>query len=350
MRKLIDNPVILKPIIANRNIMCPFDFYGLDDADMVRAHHDGRIASIQTRICPYCGRRYISLGYIDDLKKIRIKGVSYYNLNLPEYRQREMIELDEKGRIVVKKKEKSIEEKILDTLKENQPLYPKVLARMIGEDKETVRDYLYSNLGNSVFKDDEHYWWIRDGHLRWKHNKTYYIADYVKYRYWRYRDDNELEDTKLILDAKKGKDEAINRVADKLKDVVSELIDKYVNTEYLIIAPVPSSDSSRNSPMFDVAERIREHCYFDGEILVARMFSRMYDVPAAHAGERLSYSDQKSSILCLYPHFCTDEFTCIILDDITTTGTMMNVCSDILIENGMPYENIIRLAFAKTGG
>ena len=340
---------ILPPIIANRNIMCPFDFYGLEDDSYISARYDGRNLNVKIRICPWCDRKYTTLKYFDDLKTIKIKGKPYINLNLPEYRMRTMVELNEKG-IPVEKREKTIEEKIIDILMERQPLYPKHIARLIKEDKDTVKDYLYNKLGDAVYRDSEYYWWINDCSFMWTHDKVYYYTDYVKSAFWRYRDESEVEDSKLILAAKDGNEDAIDCVADKLLDGIDELIEKYVRTDYLIIAPLPSSKVNKKSSMFEVASRLKENCSFQGYIYVLNILSRYYDMPTAHESRvRPEYDEQKDSIMCMYPALCDENYSCILLDDITTTGTMMDVCKDILIENGMPEENIIRVAFAKTG-
>ena len=38
----------------------------------------------------------------------------------------------------------------------------------------------------------------------------------------------------------------------------------------------------------------------------------------------------------------------IIMDDISTRGTIMNACEDILVENGAKKENIFKFAIYKT--
>ena len=341
---------ILKPIIANRNIMCPFDFYGLEDDSLISARFDGRDIKVRVRICPCCERKYTSLRYFGDLKTIRIKGIPCINLNLPEYQKRTIVELNGNG-IPVEKREKTVEEKIIDILKERQPLYPKSIAGFIHEDRDYVKDCLYSKLGNKVYRDELYYWWIKDCSLRWTHDKIYYFTDYVKKVFWRYRDESEIEDSKLIIDAKEGDKEAIGLVAEKMQAGIDELIAKHVNTKHLIFAPLPSSKVKKKSPMFQVASELKDNSSFQGNIHVLNILSRIYDIRAAHDNHiRPSYEEQMDSIMCIYPALCDDNYTCILLDDITTKGTMMNVCRDILIENGMPYKNIICVAFAKTGG
>ena len=141
--------------------MCPFDFYGLEDDSLVSVRFDGRDMKVRIRICPCCERKYTSLKYFSDLKTIRIKGISCINLNLSEYQGRTMVELNEKG-IPVAKRENTVEEKIIDILKERQPLYPKTIARFIHEDRDCVKDCLYNKLGDKVFRDDQYFWWIKD--------------------------------------------------------------------------------------------------------------------------------------------------------------------------------------------
>lgn len=341
---------ILKPIIANRNIMCPFDFYGLEDDRLISARFDGRDIKVRIRICPCCKRKYTSLKYFDDLKTIRIKGTPCINLNLPEYQERTMVELSKKG-ILVEKREKTVEEKIIDILKERQPLYPKSIADFIHEDRDYVKDCLYNKLGNIVYRDEQYYWWIKDCSFRWTHDKIYYYTDYVKSAFWRFRDESEIEDSRLILDAKDGDEEALDLVAEKMQVGIDELIAKYVNTKHLIFAPLPSSKVNKKNPMFQIATKLKENTSFQGSIHVLNILSRIYDIRAAHDNRiRPSYEEQMDSIMCIYPALCDDQYTCILLDDITTKGTIMNVCRDILIENGMPYKNIICVAFAKTGG
>ena len=58
------NMPILKPIIANRNIMCPFDFYGLEDDSLISARFDGRDIKVRIRICPCCERSLTSCSSI----------------------------------------------------------------------------------------------------------------------------------------------------------------------------------------------------------------------------------------------------------------------------------------------
>ena len=43
-----------------------------------------------------------------------------------------------------------------------------------------------------------------------------------------------------------------------------------------------------------------------------------------------------------------EDVAFIILDDISTRGTIMNACEDILINNGVKKQNIYKFALFKT--
>ena len=156
------------------------------------------------------------------------------------------------------------------------------------------------------------------------------------------------EDKELSFDA-------IDTVKEKMAAAAEELIDPSPDLG-LIVAAVPSSKTYKNSPMLKVAAYIRD-CFngIDGEddpeLSFLDMFTRSRDVTPSHYVEmrnRPSFDEQKASIQCNYPEFCSEDNQCLIIDDVTTTGRVMNACKEILVENGMPEENIIMLAFAKT--
>lgn len=335
------------------NKICPIDYCGLQDAESMDVlYNNNRFIKVQTRICPICNRRFISINSFPDLQIIGINNKDYINLNLPDGVSRKQIGNKQNTISPSKiKPEKSLEEKILDALKEYQPIRPKNLSRIIKEDRHEVKNCLYEMRGINAYRDEEFYWWIKDTSLEWTHGKIYYLASYVASRYWKYRndDDSDVYDSKLIVSFKNGADHAIEQVSTRMLSAVNELIENYVSSEYLILAPIPSSKLRKMTNMYRAAEFIGESCCHRGDVEVLEMFERIYDMPAAHEGDRPGYDDQKNSIRCNYPELCNENYTCIILDDVTTTGTIMDVCKDILIENGMPEENILRLAFAKTG-
>lgn len=246
---------------------------------------------------------------------------------------------------------KTLDEKILDALKVHQPKRPKNLSRIINEDWQEVKSCLYDMRDIKVYRDEEFYWWVKDTSLKWTHEKIYYLTSYIASRFWNYRGDDDLEvsDSKLIVSFKEGDDSAVEQVTMRMLSAVNELIENYVSSEYLVLVPIPSSKPSKTTSMYRAAEFIGDFCSHGGDVDVLDMFERIYNMPAAHEGYRPGYEEQKNSIRCNYPELCDENHTCIILDDVTTTGTIMDVCRDILIENGMPEENILRLAFAKTG-
>ena len=75
-----------------------------------------------------------------------------------------------------------------------------------------------------------------------------------------------------------------------------------------------------------------------------------YDVTTSYKYKsRPSYIEHKNSIECSKSEILErDDVAFIILDDISTRGTVMDACEDILIDNGANKENIYKFALFKT--
>ena len=335
---------------VGRNGVCPFDLTPLSISKRLDVIQDNRCVKVQTYICTVCRRRFISVEYFPDLQVIGINKKDYINLNLPKGEIRIRVPIGKDSSELPEYSPNRLGNKILSALKVRQPQRPQSLSKIIGENWKEVKDCLYNDLGDKVYRDEEYYWWVKDVSLHWTHEKIYFLTNYVQRRFWKYRTEDSIYDSKLILSLKDGDPDAIEEVGKRMLDAVNELTVKYVSTKHLLLAVVPSSKTSRMSWINNVANYIAEKADFPGNTYAVNMFERIFDLPAAHEGFRPDYEIQKASIRCNTPQLCAREYTCFILDDITTTGTMMNVCRDILIENGMPEENIIRLAFARTGG
>lgn len=75
---------------------------------------------------------------------------------------------------------------------------------------------------------------------------------------------------------------------------------------------------------------------------------RVSDISTAHEGVRATYDEQIESIECSKNGLSKYWTTFIILDDVTTLGTSMDVCRDILLAHGAKEQYIIRMAIART--
>ena len=251
--------------------------------------------------------------------------------------------------------DKSMCDRILSVLKERGKAKAINIAYALGTDRRTINHYLYSDLRDIVIKDDYHYWSIKGTYPMLTQEGIYYLTDYIPKGIWEYKSEEAVEDSKLVIQLKDNDQDAIDTVKEKMAAAAEELIDPSPDLG-LIVAAVPSSKTYKNSPMLKVAAYIRD-CFngIDGEddpeLSFLDMFTRTSDVTTSHFVEtwnRPGFDEQKASIQCNYPEFCSEDNTCLIIDDVTTTGRVMKSCKEILVENGMPEENIIMLAFAKT--
>lgn len=82
---------IVEPTVENRNIICPFDLCKLVNTRILHVEDMGDVINVQTRICPLCYRRYISVKKFKDMSAIRIGPWIFYNLNLKKKTKREKI-------------------------------------------------------------------------------------------------------------------------------------------------------------------------------------------------------------------------------------------------------------------
>ena len=249
---------------------------------------------------------------------------------------------------------KIMADRILAVIKEEKRIKAIEIAYILGTDRKTINHYLYSELRWFVEKDQNHYWSLKGHRPKRTSDDVFYLTEYIPKRLWRYKREEELEESKLVRRLKEKDAEAVEIVKERMLEAAEDLVE--LEERGLIVATVPSSKTYKESPMLEVAAYIRD--YFNGpegeedpEFAFLDMFSRITDVKTSHlAGPlgRPKYDEHMASIICNYPEYCNEYTQCLILDDVTTTGTVIKVCRDILIENGMPEENIIPLVFAKT--
>lgn len=150
--------------------------------------------------------------------------------------------------------------------------------------------------------------------------------------------------------------EFMKAISEFANQIVSDKIDK------LALIAIPSSTLERDK-VATVRESINciEKWYKDGQIQSVYkcekeiincndLLTRCSNVNTSHLDNRRPcYSEHMSSIKCEYNEILNrDDVAFIILDDISTRGTIMNACEDILINNGVNKENIYNFALFKT--
>lgn len=209
---------------------------------------------------------------------------------------------------------------------------------------------------------------------------VYYLFDYdknTKYRtgslskkllnYKDYSDDS--------IDYKDEFDYFNNELMKALSVLSNQVIPN--NISKLALVSVPSSTVERDAlatmrksincieNWYDEGKTETDFCCKKEIINCGNLLTRISDVSTSHLSKtqpmfydvttsykyksRPSYIEHKNSIECSKSEILErDDVAFIILDDISTRGTVMDACEDILIDNGANKENIYKFALFKT--
>ena len=209
---------------------------------------------------------------------------------------------------------------------------------------------------------------------------VYYLFDYDKNT--KYRTGSL---SKKLLGYKDYSDDSIDYKDDfdyfnnELMKAISVLSNQVIpnNISKLALVSVPSSTVERDAGAtmrksikcienwYDEGKTETEFCCKKEIINCGNLLTRISDVNTSHLSKtqpmfydvttsykyksRPSYIEHKNSIECSKSEILErDEVAFIILDDISTRGTVMDACEDILIDNGANKENIYKFALFKT--
>lgn len=202
---------------------------------------------------------------------------------------------------------------------------------------------------------------------------VYYLYDYIpnkkKHLYESTHPKTILLSNKVhkYKDYIKETDYCVNEFKDltnDLKNTIVEFSNSILNDEIKKIAlvSVPSSTIERDktAPMRESIKVIAEE-YSNGnlksilnkEIIdCSNLLYRFSNVNTSHKNERRPcYREHMNSIKCQASTLLKERNVAfIILDDISTRGTILNACEDILIKNGVNKDNIFKLTLFKTVG
>ena len=198
-------------------------------------------------------------------------------------------------------------------------------------------------------------------------NDIYYFQPYFPLSTYAYKNEDEIESSKMILHFKDGDANKynyeiayyINLMARgiayfmTLRDIFffdyeADARHRIKKWKYALVA-VPPSSKQEIGTIRKCIYIINKYCKLKAEIIDAAMLLRRVQSIRSAArsyGNRPSYEESKNSIRV--DGICDKNTVYIILDDVTTKGTIMRVCQDLLIENGALQENIYKLALAKT--
>lgn len=170
--------------------------------------------------------------------------------------------------------------------------------------------------------------------------------------------DSEIENSKDIWKYKDCNDnDVFNKFTWQLLEGIID-ITKNINTRKIGLVAVPTSKVNKESPIRKSIEAIakidpqiiKDKYGFDKEIIdFSGLLYRNEDVPSSHKSQkRVTYNRHKETISCTENGLSKKWTTFILLDDVTTCGTIMNVCRNILIEHGAKPRYTKCLALAKT--
>ena len=188
---------------------------------------------------------------------------------------------------------------------------------------------------------------------------VYYIHEYIpEYKWDNFNSDDTEISQRLLRYKRKNKEYAFNFFTNELTEAIINFSNNIlVDVNEIVLVAVPPSKVDKYSPIRLSISRIKNNTeikskfnFIDkindgGELLM-----RIKDVSTSHKERRALYSEHILSI-----DFNEDlaesygeNAVYIILDDITTTGLIMDVCRDILIDYNIDENKIYRLAIGST--
>ena len=186
---------------------------------------------------------------------------------------------------------------------------------------------------------------------------VYYLHDYIPVKAFRYHSDDEVAMSKKIWTYKDGEANAMSYFTNEMMYAIAALGNGIRTDKIGLIAVPPSKVNKRSS----VAESIAQMTTWYNQGLTKTIFgtqkaiydyshllTRISDISTAHEGIRATYEQQKDSIYCNRDRLSKYWTAFFILDDVTTRGTSMEVCKDILLEHGANEKYIYQLAIART--
>lgn len=189
---------------------------------------------------------------------------------------------------------------------------------------------------------------------------VYYLHNYIPNDDRRTANLNDRRISNKILNYKHANNAEMRLFTRELMKSISYLSNYIIPDKYnkLALVSVPTSKVDKFSPIQESINQITIwykngktfndfNCY--KEILNYNILIRFSDVNSAHnEGPRPDYIDHLNSILFKDEYIFSDGTAFILIDDITTTGTIMDACEDILIENNIDKNSIYKLAISKT--
>jgi len=186
----------------------------------------------------------------------------------------------------------------------------------------------------------------------------YYLHNYTPVRRFNYCSEEEVAMSRQIWAYKNKDDEdTFNTFTNEMMRAIVKITNNSASDKIALVAVPPSKVGKKST----IAESIRvmknwydqgfaQSCFGCNKRIMdfSTLLTRASNVNTSHEGPRATYDEHKKSIVCSRDRLFRYRAVFIILDDVTTTGTIMNVCKDILIEQGAKKQYMYRLAIAQT--
>ncbi|SDJ31233.1 hypothetical protein SAMN04487760_10529 [Lachnospiraceae bacterium G41] len=185
-----------------------------------------------------------------------------------------------------------------------------------------------------------------------------FIHYYIPVRDFPYNSKEDVDFSRELWDYKKLIPYAMEKYTDELMQAISQM-SRNISKNKIGLVAVPPSKVDKESAVRNSIKIIKE--WYDQGLVKRKygcdkqiydysdLLSRVEDIQTSHESRnRPSYDDQMDTIACSRDRLWRYRTAFIILDDVTTLGTSMDVCRDILIENEADEDQIYRLALART--
>lgn len=189
-------------------------------------------------------------------------------------------------------------------------------------------------------------------------SKAYFIHYYIPKKYG--SEHMASKDSQRILELKDKYRDAIDYYAGQIETFISNYP---TETEKIALLAIPSSKTDKRSCIIrciDVifcGERTKGNIDYKGNYRTlyyyAEFLKRTKNLKKAshqvNANDRPREADHIDSIWCSDVEIKSlANATIFLIDDVTTTGTIFNACTKILVNKGIDPDNIVRLAMGKT--
>lgn len=193
---------------------------------------------------------------------------------------------------------------------------------------------------------------------------VFYLHEYYKDSFRKdYEEEKGISDR--ISKYKNGNNSAINFFTNELIEAIVYL-SKYCvndNIKSLALISIPPASNEENSlssmrkticsikRLFDNGRLLKDygfnHEIYDYGNLLYR-YIKIKPAKLCKFDERPDAEKHIKTILCTKKNFASDDMAFVLMDDITTLGSIMDGCEKILINNGVKKENVYKLAIAYT--